>query len=295
MAEQNIELELPEEEVDIHEADVIQESTPDVDTSDQAIEETQHTEEVDEYSAGVKKRIDKLTYRMREAERREQEAIKFAQNVQAENQTLQTKLTSSDSTLVNEYDARVKSDSERARKALKEAQELGDAEAIALATEAVAKTSLEAQNVQRLQRQQKVRAEKPPAAPQQQAPQPPPPPIDPITEDWAERNKWFGQDRVMTQAAMDIHEDLISENNQRGQVVWNPQTPDYYKEVDKRMQEYFPQKFDQAKPVQQPAVAGPSRGVGSPNRGARKVSLSPSQVAIAKRIGVPLEEYAKYV
>ena len=295
MAEQNIELELPEEEVDIHEADVIQGSTPDVDTSDQTIEETQHTEEVDEYSAGVKKRIDKLTYRMREAERREQEAIKFAQNVQAENQTLQSKLTSSDTTLVNEYDARVKSDSERARKALKEAQELGDAEAIALATEAVAKTSLEAQNVQRLQRQQKVRAEKPPAAPQQQAPQPPPPSIDPITEEWAERNKWFGQDRVMTQAAMDIHEDLISENNQRGQVVWNPQSPDYYKEVDKRMQEYFPQKFDQAKPVQQPAVAGPSRGVGSPNRGARKVSLSPSQIAIAKRIGVPLEEYAKYV
>ena len=295
MAEQNIELELPEEEVDIHEADVIQDSTPDVDTSDQTIEETQHTEEVDEYSAGVKKRIDKLTYRMREAERREQEAIKFAQNVQAENQTLQTKLTSSDSKLVNEYEARVKSDSEGARKALKEAQELGDAEAIALATEAVAKTSLEAQNVQRLQRQQKVRAEKPPAAPQQQAPQPPPPSIDPITEEWAERNKWFGQDRVMTQAAMDIHEDLISENNQRGQVVWNPQAPDYYKEVDKRMQEYFPQKFDQAKPVQQPAVAGPSRGVGSPNRGARKVSLSPSQIAIAKRIGVPLEEYAKYV
>ena len=295
MAEQNIELELPEEEVDIHEADVIQDSTPDVDTSDQTIEETQHTEEVDEYSAGVKKRIDKLTYRMREAERREQEAIKFAQNVQAENQTLQSKLTSSDTTLVNEYDARVKSDSERARKALKEAQELGDAEAIALATEAVAKTSLEAQNVQRLQRQQKVRAEKPPAAPQQQAPQPPPPSIDPITEEWAERNKRFGQDLVMTQAAMDIHEDLISENNQRGQVVWNPQSPDYYKEVDKRMQEYFPQKFDQAKPVQQPAVAGPSRGVGSPNRGARKVSLSPSQIAIAKRIGVPLEEYAKYV
>ena len=295
MAEQNIELELPEEEVDIHEADVIQGSTPDVDTSDQTIEETQHTEEVDEYSAGVKKRIDKLTYRMREAERREQEAIKFAQNVQAENQTLQSKLTSSDTTLVNEYDARVKSDSERARKALKEAQELGDAEAIALATEAVAKTSLEAQNVQRLQRQLNVRAEKPPAAPQQQAPQPPPPSIDPITEEWAERNKWFGSDRVMTQAAMDIHEEMIAENNQLGQVVWNPQSPDYYKEVDKRMQEYFPQKFDQAKPVQQPAVAGPSRGVGSPNRGARKVSLSPSQIAIAKRIGVPLEEYAKYV
>ena len=295
MAEQEIELELPGEEVDIHEADVIQEGTPDVDTSDQTIEETQHTEEVDEYSTGVKKRIDKLTYRMREAERREQEAIKFAQNVQAENQTLQTKLTSSDSTLVNEYDARVKSDSERARKALKEAQELGDAEAIALATEAVAKTSLEAQNVQRLQRQQKVRAEKPPVAPQQQAPQPPPPPIDPITEEWAERNTWFGQDRVMTQAAMDIHEEMVSENNQRGQLVWNPQSPSYYKEVDKRMQEYFPQKFDQAKPVQQSAVAGPSRGVGSPNRGARKVSLSPSQQAIAKRIGVPLEEYAKYV
>ena len=295
MAEQNIELELPEEEVDIHEADVIQENTPDVDTGNQTIEESQHTEEVDEYSTGVKKRIDKLTYRMREAERREQEAIKYAQNVQAENQTLQGKLTSSDTTLVNEYDARVKSDSERARKALKAAQELGDAEAIALATEAVAKTSLEAQNVQRLQRQQKVRAERPPVAPQQQAPQPPPPSIDPITEEWAERNKWFGSDRVMTQAAMDIHEEMIVENNQRGQLIWNPQSPSYYKEVDKRMQEYFPQKFDQAQPVQQPAVAGSSRGVGSPNRGARKVSLSPSQQAIAKRIGVPLEEYAKYV
>ena len=229
MAEQNIELELPEGEVDIHEADVIQENTPDVDTGDQTIEESQHTEEVDEYSAGVKKRIDKLTYRMREAERREQEAIKYAQNVQAENQTLQGKLTSSDTTLVNEYDARVKSDAERARKALKEAQELGDAEAIALATEAVAKTSLEAQNVQRLQRQQRVRAERPPAAPQQQAPQPPPPSIDPITEEWAERNKWFGSDRVMTQAAMDIHEEMIAENNQRGQLIWNPQSPSYYK------------------------------------------------------------------
>ena len=164
-----------------------------------------------------------------------------------------------------------------------------------MATEAVAKTSLEAQNVQRLQRQQRVRAERPPASPQQQAPQPPPPSIDPITEECAERNKWFGSDRVMTQAAMDIHEEMIAENNQRGQLIWNPQSPSYYKEVDKRMQEYFPQKFDQAQPVQQSAVAGPSRGVGSPNRGARKVSLSPSQQAIAKRIGVPLEEYAKYV
>lgn len=295
MAEQNIELELPSEEVDIHDADVLQESAPDLDTGLQTVEEVQHTDEVEDYSAGVKKRIDKLTYRMRESERREQEAIKYAQNVQAENNALQQKLTSSDSTLVNEYDNRVKSDSERARRALKEATELGDSEAIALATEAVAKTSLEAQNVQRLQRQQKIKGQAPPV-PRQQAPAPAPAPApDPIAEDWAERNNWFGNDRVMTQAAMDIHQEMIEENNQQGQMVWNPRAPEYFKEVDKRMQDYFPQKFNQEKPVRQSTVAGSSRGVGSPNRGARKVSLSPSQVAIAKRIGVPPEEYAKYV
>ena len=131
MAEsQDIELILPDEEVDPRAADVIQESAGDIDTS-ATVEES--ADELDEYSDGVKKRIDKLTYRMREAERQREEAIEFAKKVSEQNNQLQTKLKSSDSTLVNEYQQRVESDRERARKALKEAQELGDAEAIALA------------------------------------------------------------------------------------------------------------------------------------------------------------------
>jgi hypothetical protein len=289
MAEsQEIELELPEEEVDIHEADVLQESAQDVNFS--AEEETSNESELNEYSDGVKKRIDKLTYRMREAERQREEAVKLAKQMAEQNAQLQTKLQSSDSTLVNEYASRVESQKEQARKALKEAQELGDAEAIALATEAVAKTSLEEQNAQRLkQRQQKPAAQQPQQAvqqPQQQNLQPAP--VDPRAEEWAEENPWFGENEGMTYAAMGIHQKLLGEGVP-------PNTKHYYQRVDSEMRELFPQQFaDETKNVKSP-VAGASRGVGSAKKGSRSVKLTPSQIAIAKRVGVPLEEYAKYV
>jgi hypothetical protein len=289
MAEsQEIELELPEEEVDIHEADVIQESAQDVNFS--AEEETSNEDELNEYSDGVKKRIDKLTYRMREAERQREEAVKLAKQMAEQNAQLQTKLQSSDSTLVNEYATRVESQKEQARKALKEAQELGDAEAIALATEAVAKTSLEEQNAQRLkQRQQRPAAQQPQQAvqqPQQQNLQPAP--VDPRAEEWAEENPWFGENEGMTYAAMGIHQKLLGEGVP-------PNTKHYYQRVDSEMRELFPQQFaDETKNVKSP-VAGASRGVGSAKKGSRSVKLTPSQIAIAKRVGVPLEEYAKYV
>tara|TARA_R100000988_G_scaffold79524_1_gene43085 strand:+ start:199 stop:1068 length:870 start_codon:yes stop_codon:yes gene_type:complete len=289
MAEsQEIELELPEEEVDIHEADVIQESAQDVNFS--AEEETSNEDELNEYSDGVKKRIDKLTYRMREAERQREEAVKLAKQMADQNAQLQTKLQSSDSTLVNEYATRVESQKEQARKALKEAQELGDAEAIALATEAVAKTSLEEQNAQRLkQRQQRPAAQQPQQAvqqPQQQNLQPAP--VDPRAEEWAEENPWFGENEGMTYAAMGIHQKLLGEGVP-------PNTKHYYQRVDSEMRELFPQQFaDETKNVKSP-VAGASRGVGSAKKGSRSVKLTPSQIAIAKRVGVPLEEYAKYV
>ena len=289
MAEsQEIELELPEEEVDIHEADVIQESAQDVNFSAEG--ETSNEDELNEYSDGVKKRIDKLTYRMREAERQREEAVKLAKQMAEQNAQLQTKLQSSDSTLVNEYATRVESQKEQARKALKEAQELGDAEAIALATEAVAKTSLEEQNAQRLkQRQQRPAAQQPQQAvqqPQQQNLQPAP--VDPRAEEWAEENPWFGENEGMTYAAMGIHQKLLGEGVP-------PNTKHYYQRVDSEMRELFPQQFaDETKNVKSP-VAGASRGVGSAKKGSRRVKLTPSQIAIAKRVGVPLEEYAKYV
>jgi len=289
MAEsQEIELELPEEEVDIHEADVLQESAQDVNFS--AEEETSNESELNEYSDGVKKRIDKLTYRMREAERQREEAVKLAKQMAEQNAQLQTKLHSSDSTLVNEYASRVESQKEQARKALKEAQELGDAEAIALATEAVAKTSLEEQNAQRLkQRQQRPAAQQPQQEvqqPQQQNLQPAP--VDPRAEQWAEENPWFGENEGMTYAAMGIHQKLLGEGVP-------PNTKHYYDRVNSEIRELFPQQFaDETKNVKSP-VAGASRGVGSAKKGSRSVKLTPSQMAIAKRIGVPYEEYAKYV
>ena len=209
MSEQQIELVLPEEEVDIHEADVIQEKQPDDDHSEQKASE-EHTTEVDQYSDSVKKRIDKLTYRMREAERQRDEALTYAQSVYKEKQNLQTRLSSSDANLVSEYDARVKSEGERARNVLKEAQELGDSEAIVLATEAVAKYALEEQNVKRAQSRQKIQNRRQSTSNRQnnqvnsnqQRPDVRRP--DPQAEAWAEKNPWFGEDKPMTGAAVAI-------------------------------------------------------------------------------------------
>ena len=225
---------------------------------------------------------------MREAERQREEAVKLAKQMAEQNAALQTKLKSSDSTLVNEYNTRVTSQKEQARKALKEAQELGDAEAIALATEAVAKTSLEEQNVQRLMSRQKQEAESQPQVENPVEQQLQPAPIDSRTEEWAEKNSWFGQDDGMTYAAMGIHQKLLKEGVA-------PSTKHYFERVDAEMRELFPTRFaDETKNVQS-SVAGTSRGAAPAKKGTRSVKLTPSQMAIAKRIGVPYEEYAKYV
>ena len=295
MPSESIELELPEEEVDIHEADVLQESPANRNVVAVAQEETTTEDgpeptELDEYSEKVKKRIDRLTYQMREAERQRDEAVDFAQRIQTQNSTLQTRLRSSDGSLVKEYDNRVNSELARAKVALKDAQELGDSEAIAQATEAIARSATESENVKRLQAQQ-VRAQRtkvrtPRAAAQQQPQQQQAPPPDPKAQDWAEQNDWFGTDQAMTYAAFGIHRDLVEEGR-------DPTSDGYYTEVDKRIREYFPQKFGQTENVQQ-RVAGSSRGTGG-KRATRSVKLTPSQVAIAKRLGVPLEDYARHV
>ena len=295
MPSESIELELPEEEVDIHEADVLQESPANrnvvaVAQKETTTEDGPEPTELDEYSEKVKKRIDRLTYQMREAERQRDEALDFAQRIQTQNSTLQTRLRSSDGSLVKEYDNRVNSELARAKVALKDAQELGDSEAIAQATEAIARSATESENVKRLQAQQ-VRAQRtkvrtPRAAAQQQPQQQQAPPPDPKAQDWAEQNDWFGTDQAMTYAAFGIHRDLVEEGR-------DPTSDGYYTEVDKRIREYFPQKFGQTENVQQ-RVAGSSRGTGG-KRATRSVNLNPSQVAIAKRLGVPLEDYARHV
>tara|TARA_R100000234_G_scaffold11278_4_gene6306 strand:- start:164 stop:1045 length:882 start_codon:yes stop_codon:yes gene_type:complete len=282
---EDIELVLPEDEETQQE-----ETEQPVET---VAEQSEQKSELDEISDNVKKRIDKLTYKMREAERQRDEALNYAKSINTTNTELQEKLKNSDSSLFKEYDSRVQSDIERAKIHMKEAQDSGDAEGVANAAEQLSRASAEAENLKRLQAQQAIRDKK---AETQQDVQPDPVQLktdetqapDPKAEEWASKNTWFGQDTVMTFAAFGIHRELVEEQG------YDPTSDEYYEEVDKRMRQNFPTKFSQEQqaPVQQVAASTP--GVAG-KKGARKVKLTPSQVAIAKRLGVPLTEYAKHI
>tara|TARA_R100001039_G_C1840576_1_gene101707 strand:+ start:960 stop:1847 length:888 start_codon:yes stop_codon:yes gene_type:complete len=286
---EQIELELPEGEVDIHEADVDDSIKTVPEKEIEVVEATPVEEdELDKVSDSVQKRIDKLTYKMREAERQRDEAVTYAQSIHTDNSQLKEKLKNSDSSLFKEYDNRIQSDVERAKSNLKDAQELGDGDAIATATENLSRSAAESENLKRLSAQQQLRQQRF----EQQAAQVPsqsqaPPAPDPKAEAWASKNKWFGDDQAMTFAAFGVHKELVEQG-------MDPSSDDYYVQVDSRMQEYFPQKFsnEQSRPVQQ--VAASSRGA-TGKKNARKIKLTPSQVAIAKRLNVPLEEYAKHI
>ena len=288
---EKIELELPEGEVDIHAADVDDSIKDEVVVEQQPVAETQPKDELDEISDSVQKRIDKLTYKMREAERQRDEAVNYAQSVNQTATQLKEKLKNSDSSLFKEYDNRVQSEIQRAKALLREAQDAGDGELVADATEKLSRSTAEAENLRRLSAQQQVRARNKP----QEVPVEPYQPTlqaeaagpDPKAEAWAANNKWFGDDQAMTFAAFGIHKQLVDEGV-------NPSSDSYYTEVDQRMKDNFPHKFskEQSAPVQQ--VAASSRGA-SGKKTSRKIRLSPSQVAIAKRLNVPLEEYAKHI
>lgn len=290
---EKIELELPEGEVDVREADV-DNSIKDEIVEEAPVEEEQEAQpkdELDQISDSVQKRIDKLTYKMREAERQRDEAVSYAQSVNQTATQLKEKLKNSDSSLFKEYDNRVQSEIARAKIALREAQDAGDGEAVADATEKLSRVSAEAENLRRLAAQQKLREQSQeqevPAEPYQPTLQPQAAGPDPKAEEWAKKNTWFGDDQAMTFAAFGIHKELVE-----GGV--DPTSDAYYSEVDRRMAETFPHKFsnEQSAPVQQ--VAASSRGA-SGKKSSRKIKLTPSQVAIAKRLNVPLEEYAKHI
>ena len=290
---EKIELELPEGEVDIHDADVDNSITEELKAEAETVEEKpSEKDELDQISDSVQKRIDKLTYKMREAERQRDEAVNYAQSVNQTATDLKEKLKNSDTSLFKEYDNRVQSEIEGAKRLLKDAQEAGDSEAVVEATTVLSRATAEAENLRRLSAQQqiknKTKEEEVPVEPYQPTLQPeqaagP----DPKAQAWAEKNKWFGDDQAMTFAAFGIHKELVEEGV-------DPTSDNYYTEVDKRMAENFPHKFsnEQSAPVQQ--VAASSRGA-SGKTSSRKIKLTPSQVAIAKRLNVPLEEYAKHI
>jgi len=279
---ENIELELPQEET----VEVVAEESVE---EEKVAQPESKKDELDQVSESVQKRIDKLTYKMREAERQRDEAVSFASNINKDNSRLKERLKNSDNSLFKEYDTRINSDIERAKINLREAQDSGDGAAIADATERLSRSSAEAENLKRLSVQQKLKQERegneeyrPTLQPEQQSAPP-----DPKAESWAAKNGWFGEDQAMTFAAFGIHKELVDEGV-------DPTSDSYYSEVDKRIREYFPQKFsqEQSAPVQQ--VAASSRGA-SGRKASRKVKLTPSQVAIARKLNVPLEEYAKHI
>ena len=262
-------------------------------------DETASSEEMDDYGKKVQSRIDKLTKRVRESERREQAAIQYAQGVQAEQNKLQNKVRSLDTGYLTEFSTRVEAETAETKKALKAALDAGDIDKQVEANQKLARLAIEHERVkatqaqrERLKKEMEARGIDPnqPQMPQQPVQQPqrqaPPPPPDPKAEDWASKNTWFGEDEPMTLTSFSIHRKLMEEG-------FDPQSDSYYNEIDKRMKDPFPHKFEDKSSTPTQTVASANRG--GPVRRKGTVRLTPSQVAIAKKLGVPLSEYAKYV
>ena len=295
-----------EKKVDVGEADEIEteidlEATPVEETPAEEIvveetkeEETKEEEkpveakdELGEYSDGVQKRIAKLTRKMREAERQKEEAIAFAKTQKQEVDNIRNKYETLDTSYTQEFEKRVTTNIEAVKNKLAQAINAGDIEAQVAAQTDLAQLTMDSTRLARLKEVQ----EKPVNAPSQEVQKPAAPqqPVDPRADAWASKNTWFGTDNAMTYTAFDIHRQLVEDEG------FDPTSNEYYSEVDKRIRVAFPHKFDK---VETTASEQPVQNVASARRPATKgrrktVKLTPSQVAISKRLGVPLEEYAK--
>ena len=252
-------------------------------------EQKQDDTKLEEYSKGVQSRIAKLTRKMREAERREAAAVEYASSLEKQRKADQDRFTKIDSDYSKKVEEHVKSGMESAQKSLAQAIEAGDAAAQVEANKRIAELAFENAKIQQ---RQVVQEEKPaqlsdggklPERTPQSLPE-----ADPMAEDWAAKNKWFGTNRAMTFTAFEIHKDLVEKEG------YDPKTNEYYEEIDKRIRVDFPNKFDNSGDIQ---TTRPVQSVASANRsaktGRKQMRLTSSQVAIAKKLGVPLEEYAK--
>ena len=252
-------------------------------------EQKKDDEQLEEYSKGVQSRISKLTRKMREAERQRDAATEYARAADESRKTLEKRFAKTDSDYIKKFESSVKEGMDSAQRELARAIEAGDAKAQVEANKRIATLAFD--NA-RLQENKEIREEAPPAKP---ADVRPPiqsdsqvPPADPQAEAWAGKNTWFGQDRAMTFTAFEIHKDLVEKEG------YDPKSDEYYAEVDKRIRVDFPHKFgtsdnkQSTEPVQTAASA--KRSI---KPGRKTVRLTSSQVAIAKKLGVPLEDYAK--
>ena len=246
-------------------------------------------EELEQYSEGVQKRIAKLTKKWREAERQKEAALDFAKGGQVELEQLKTKVSKLEPGYVNALESKLKTGLEAAKAKLLKAREAGDIDAEVEAQKDISRIGIEESKVNTLKSRYQQQAKVAPIQPRtlDQAVQTPP--ADPKAEEWADRNEWFGKDNAMTYTAFDLHDKLTKQEG------FDPHSDEYYSEIDKRMRLDFPHKFDRkelsegtTKPTQ--TVASATRSV---KPGRQTMRLTSSQVAIAKKLGVPLEDYAK--
>ena len=279
-----------ETEIDL-EAAPVEEAPAEEIVVEETKEETQVEEklkvELGEYSDGVQKRIAKLTRKMREAERQKEEAIIFAKTQKEEAEKIRNKYKSLDSSYTQEFEKRVTTNIDAVKSKLANAINAGDIEAQVAAQTELAQLTMDSTRLAKIKELQETPVPEPTET--KVPTQPNTPPVDPRADQWATKNPWFGSDNAMTYTAFDIHKKLVEEEG------FDPQSNEYYSEVDKRIRLEFPHKFDN---VESSTPSAPTQNVASARRPAAKgrrktVKLTPSQVAISKRLGVPLEEYAK--
>ena len=258
---------------------------------EEAKEEGQNTEqkkEMDEYGEGVKKRIAKLTRKMREAERQREEAVQYAKRVITERDSLVKRSVSMDKDYTAEMEGRIKSSLAAAQAKLAASREADDKKAEVEALTAISQLGYEQGKLAEIKSRQKIEETSDKTKPATQPFNQRPAPADPKAEEWAEKNEWFGKDNAMTYTAFDLHRKLTEEEG------YDPKSDSYYEEIDKRIRLEFPHKF--GKTIEK-TVSKPTQNVASATRstraGRKTVKLTPSQVAIAKKLRVPLEEYAR--
>lgn len=271
------------------EAEAKEGSTAEAKPSEKAEETKAESEkdELEQQSESVRKRIDKLTYRLREAERREQAALEFARSLKGEVDTYKTKAETLDKNLVQEFDNRLKVQETLAKDKLKSAIDMNDVDAQIEAQRMLANLAIENERLRVQKYRQEQEAAAPPRQEQTYAPPQPEARPDPKAQAWADRNQWFGNDEVMTLAAFNFHKKLVESEG------FDPTSDDYYGELDRRIRNEFPHKFQQPKPQASSPVA--SARPSSRTEGKKQIRLTPSQVAIANRLGVSLESYARQI
>mgnify|MGYP000569039564 CR=1 FL=1 len=287
---EEVEIDLPEQEG----SETDSGTTIEAESKQEASEPEQSGEELENYSKNVQKRIKKLTEKYRQEERDREEAVRLAQTLREENEKLRTQVQGTQQAHLTEYGARLDNQLNLARQAYRDAHDRGDIDKQFEAQQMMNQIAIEQERYRLAKnRQEKLQVERAPeqqSAPVQQpvqqerAPEP-----DPRAQDWASKNEWFGQDEVMTYAAFGIHRKLVEEEG------FDPTSDEYYNEIDRQIRVEFPHKFAGQKGRSGQVASADTSASRKPQSGRRKVKLSPSQVAIAKKLGVPLEEYAKYV